>query len=605
MTIHPKFRVAKKTNALSRFAGGGSAAVKDPWAEFNPVDANPNLPDAPWKDLPDAPWAKSKPGPNHDPWAEFSPKPPPFDPSKPFDVQNGPDDWVPAAGKDDWVPAAPASPTSTAKDVAKSGASGLAEGLINLAAAGPLAVNALSNKVVDAANWIAPGSDVAKWLKEGQSQAEQNRETIRRLTGPKFYEHEPTTAAGRYTKAAAEFVPAAVTANPEAALVPMVTKTLPKMAVLPGMASEAAGELTQGTPFEEPARIAAAALASRGAARAGAPGAPKPPKVPTVEELHEAAENNFNNVRGYGVELHPQSTARLADDIRSDLESSGFRDYNMPKTFRAIDELKQPAGRNATIDDIWNVRKALGNSGWEERAASSTARGAIDDYLARLAPQDAAVNGQFVTRLRPELREGLQNYAAAKRAEELSEIRQRGEDSARGTNDAILSQYRRILGNPRLRRGYSDDEINQMRRAVQGTVVGNVAHTLGYLAPSHPLTGLAPAAGAFFAGAGPAAFAGPAIGQAAKTIGNFSTGRNIDKLERMVRMRSPLAQGRQAEFQDALSKTRPPGSPRGVFEWQPESRAVLAADAHRNDENIPTRLDAPESWGAIPFTGSR
>lgn len=91
-------------------------------------------------------------------------------------------------------------------------------------------------------------------------------------------DYQPQTTAGRYAETIGSFVPGALL-SPETSL-PKVAANVAKYAVLPGAASEAAGQLFEGTPFENAARNTAAIatgglsdlghggayLASRGAA---------------------------------------------------------------------------------------------------------------------------------------------------------------------------------------------------------------------------------------------------------------------------------------------------------------------------------------------------
>ena len=76
---------------------------------------------------------------------------------------------------------------------------------------------------------------------------------VERGAGPMY---EPQTTAGRYARTIGEFVPGAAQGG---------IRSMLKYGVAPGIASEGAGEATQGTPLEPVARMGAA-LAARGAA---------------------------------------------------------------------------------------------------------------------------------------------------------------------------------------------------------------------------------------------------------------------------------------------------------------------------------------------------
>lgn len=83
------------------------------------------------------------------------------------------------------------------------------------------------------------------------------------ITGPLY---EPQTTAGRYADTVGQMVPAAVGGGG-------VVRNLFNFALIPGIASEAAGQATKGTALEEPARIGAALVSSAGASLLNRPSA--------------------------------------------------------------------------------------------------------------------------------------------------------------------------------------------------------------------------------------------------------------------------------------------------------------------------------------------
>jgi hypothetical protein len=359
--------------------------------------------------------------------------------------------------------------------------------------------------------------------------------------------HEPETTAGRYAQTVGEFLPAVV-GGPES----IGTRLATRVAV-PAIASETAGELAHGTSLEPAARIAGALVGRSGASmaeRALAPG----PNIPTLEELHDAASANYRNARNYGVEIRRPPVARLADDIYSDLSNDGFRGLNVPKTWGAIDELKNPAGKYVTIDDIESVRKALLRAGANplegaEREASRRAISAIDNYMSNLQPGHVAINPHYAMDVADEIKEARGNWGAYKRGELIESKGESALDQTGATgsganiNNVIRQKVKSVLNNPKQLRGFTDDEIAQMRKVVRGTSTGNVGRAVGKLAPTGIVSGaLGVDLGMALAGATPFALGVPLLGKIAKTIGDASTKRQFERLARMVRARSPLGQ---------------------------------------------------------------
>jgi hypothetical protein len=316
------------------------------------------------------------------------------------------------------------------------------------------------------------------------------------------------------------------------------------------------------------------------------------PKVPTVEELRAAADANYKTARGLGVELHPTSVANQADAVLTDLQGAGYRDYLTPKTFRALEELKNPVGTNATVADVEGVRRALNKAAADpaESAAARKAISAIDDYMASLTPADAAVNPHLVGDVADALKEARGNYAAAMRAEEIAAAVKKAERQAgsagSGTNidNAMRQRIKTMLNNPKKLRGFSPEEVEQMEQIVRGTFTGNAARLLGKLAPSGVVSG-ALSGGAGLAAAGPVgAVALPTIGYAAKKAADILTARQIRQLSEAVRRRSPLG-----SIPPAVPA--PPSAPGAIFGVAP---GIPFVTDHSNPFAQISRLWRPE-----------
>ncbi len=125
-------------------------------------------------------------------------------------------------------------PQSTAEDVIQSGATGVVKGVTGLAGLPGDVGNILSAApMMPGASFgnLPSSGDINKFL-EG--------------TGAQF--HEPQTTAGEYSRTIGEFLPGAV--------VPGGIGTKAASVLVPALASETAGQLTEGKPYEGVARFA-------------------------------------------------------------------------------------------------------------------------------------------------------------------------------------------------------------------------------------------------------------------------------------------------------------------------------------------------------------
>lgn len=433
--------------------------------------------------------------------------------------------------------------SDTAADVAKSAGIGAVKGVVGLAGL-PGDLAEYGARGIDyASRGIGKliGQDVpARPPQEAFGGSAQLQRGLENITGPLY---EPKTTPGNFAQTAGEFLPALI-GGPET----LVPKLISRVAV-PSIVSEGAGQLTKGTSLEPVARLAGAVVGGAGTARALAP---KAIAAPTVEQLEAAAKAAYNHPTVESLELHPSSTNYAAGKITDSLNKGGHRELTAPQTYSLVQELKTSLGPTAKVADIQNVRTALnkvaGNfSSPIEQSAASKAIGGIDDYLANLKPFDvAAGDAKAATEI---LTEAKGNYAASKRISRVEDAEYRAELNAASAhsggnlNNATRQALKSILLSPAKRRGFSTEEIAQMEKVVKGTFTGNIARLIGKIAAVQGMHGAGVVAGSVAAApiSHGATLAIPAIGYAAKKIGDASTARAINQLDRMIAERSPLS----------------------------------------------------------------
>jgi hypothetical protein len=181
------------------------------------------------------------------------------------------------------------NPPSVGADVAKSAGIGLVKGTIGLAGMPGDARDLVGRGVLWAGDKLGlphPSDDaIAASSRSNITPTSADiRAPIEARTG-QFY--DPQTTPGQYMQTAAEFAPAALT-GPGG-----VARKLITQAAIPGVASEAAGQATEGTAAEPYARIAAAIAAGVGGAKVGdmatnaklARSAPAAPQVGNVARV--------------------------------------------------------------------------------------------------------------------------------------------------------------------------------------------------------------------------------------------------------------------------------------------------------------------------------
>jgi hypothetical protein len=380
------------------------------------------------------------------------------------------------------------------------------------------------------------------------------------VTGPLY---KPQTAAGRIISAGVENL-----ANPITYLGPGGMALKMGGAVLSGAASEAAGEAAKGTGYEGPARLAGGLAGGAVAAKTLTPSARS--TIPTVEQLESAAGKGYDAARNMGLEVKPSAVSRTATDLQTELNKDGINAVLAPKTFSILSDLQSPpkGAVAATVTDFETARRALGHAAKDfqnptERLAASRAISHIDDYLANIPASDVMAGD--AAKVAAVLSDARGNYAAAKRASEVSDALSNAELTAAAANSGqnIANRTRQtlrpILTSEKKGRGFNEDELAQVERVVTGTNVGNSARRIAnYLGAGG---GLGQLIASSIGGSAGAVLGGPVgaaagitiptvLGATAKGVHNTSVARQARILDEMLRSRSPLAEKMRAATPD-------------------------------------------------------
>jgi|GEM_PF-5802828 len=335
-------------------------------------------------------------------------------------------------------------------------------------------------------------------------------------------------------------------------------------------------EATNENPAVSVSRVLAPGLvAGAPTARAAIPAAnairPRQIAAPTREALFEAAEQGYNQARNMGVRYDPAAVADMSFNIQRGLINDGFNQITAPNTYRLLGMVGNAAdeagrGAAASFSDLESVRRGLskiaqGSSSADgiarsDAAAAMRAINSLDEFFS--AP-GAAVSGN-ANELSRVVSDARGNFAAAKRservgrAEELADLQAASGGSGANIDNAMRQRIKDILRSPKELKGFSPEEITQMRKIVSGTRVGNTARLLGKLAPTGVVSATLSGGGGF-AFLGPAGAVGvPVVGFAAKKLSDIMTGSQLAKLDEIIRSRSPLARQMESSLSDWSKK---------------------------------------------------
>ena len=488
---------------------------------------------------------------------------PPFDPSQPFQPIGG----VPATASAAPPPFDPSKPYEAVGGPSP----GMAEGTIRAAATGVPILGGLSNKIDAAINAaLAPVVDpmlpdsFQKLPESTFGERYQHALDIQNAKDQQFATAHPVAnTAAEIGGGVAAMLPVAGTALGARLLGLTGGGLLARTgaSALSGTALGAADAATRGDDVGTGAEIGlltgiAGPIAGKaiGSIVEGARGLVAPKiTLPTADEIAAAATKSYSDPAIAGVQFKSNAVGDLVDSIKSDLNGKRINDRLAGQTHGILDDLKtdpiNPSGY--TVEDLETTRRLLGDvagnfTNKTDATAAIRAKQMIDNYLGKVPQADLAAGDAPAANAA--LLKARADYAAAQRMNtvegkvEAAENQAAVANSGQNIDNATRQRINDILKSPKLRRGFSADEIVAMQQVARGTAPGNMLRFVGnLLGGGGGLAGMATGTAAALSGAGPAGFLVPAAGYAIKKAGNALTGRNVNTLLDTIASSAPSA----------------------------------------------------------------
>ena len=292
----------------------------------------------------------------------------------------------------------------------------------------------------------------------------------------------------------------------------------------------------------------------------------RPIEAPTTEALYEAASDAYKTPEIKDLAIKPSAVKQWKDELTIALNDEGFNDMLSPRTFRTLEGIDDAAkGSTFTGQGAETLRRTLRRAGGvidpTEKEAARRAIESLDEFLGNV-PQSAVLRGD-PAKVGSVLKEARGNYAAAKRSEEIEKsldkaaLQAGAANSGMNLDNATRQRIKDILNSDKRKRGFSQDELTQMRKIVTGTKIENLARRGGNLLGgggglgSTFVGGLGALAGGSVGhapGAALGAVVAPAVGYGLKKLSGAMSQADVRKLQELVRSRSPLGEQMQSSI---------------------------------------------------------
>lgn len=365
---------------------------------------------------------------------------------------------------------------ATLNDMGRSLGSGIVRGATALADLPGQAFNAVGGTIatgMERAGVVSP--QVAQQARESIAFGPMGSgETVGRgvdTAMPKARSFQPQTTAGEYAQTVGEFLPGGVLAK------------APMMAgVVPGLASEAAGQATEGTAIEPYARViasVAAPLAADIGTKAFRSLFTASQKRPDIPILRAAKTQAYRDVDEAGEVFAPEEVERLLGRVRSALDDGNYVPGVDKQTDAVVSLLEKKASQPLKLGQLDKIRQSFFKR--YEAAKNETgildAIDAIDDMIASRPDTSGLMKAARLANSRYKKAE-LLDLAFEKAADQTAGV---------GSGGNILNKYRQavtnIINNPKQAKWFAPEEIEAMRSFVRGSFGENALRRVGKLSP--------------------------------------------------------------------------------------------------------------------------
>lgn len=381
---------------------------------------------------------------------------------------------------------------------------------------------------------------------------------VKNVTG--FEPYEPQTRAGKVVRTAAEFVPGAIVMGP-GGIVKGAASNAVKFGVVPGIASEAAGQATEGTGLEPFARGGAALVAGGGMAVRDAVKARSAAieATPTRQALKDQSQALYTASEAEGLVVKPSAFNGAVDDIAKDVKSAGLDKDIHPKATAALRRLEEAKGTAPTLKEIDTVRQVLGEAAKSVEPAERMMAGKmidkLDDFVEKLNAGHVIYGD--ATKAVGLLQEARSLWKMQAKSGIIDDLMERASTKAAmysgsGMENAIRSEFRALALNPKKMRRFEPAERRAINYVAKGGPMENAARMLGKFA-GRGVVSTTLSGGAGFAAAGPLGAAGMlAAGEAGRQAATAMTKDSAARVSAMVRSGGKMPAGLEKSLPGAV-----------------------------------------------------
>ena len=255
--------------------------------------------------------------------------------------------------------------------------------------------------------------------------------------------------------------------------------------------------------------------------------------------MRREGQDLYQQVDDAGVSIRPDAVRGTMDNIVQQLRSEGAGYTGAEKVLpasRAVMEAAGDVGASANtvpFKELDVFRRYVGNAAGKDLSNKGDTRAVtqsmetIDDFVRNLGASD--VDAGDIQALQTALPKARETWAKMSRSQLLDDAIENAADYRTGQASGLRAQFQRIVKNPKLSRGFSEAELNVLRRVVNGTLPEQI---LNYMGSGLGMMGQMAVGG--LTGSIPGALAGLATGAASRKGAETIVRKNAEVARALV-----------------------------------------------------------------------
>ncbi len=217
--------------------------------------------------------------------------------------------------------------------------------------------------------------------------------------------------------------------------------------------------------------------------------------APSTEALRTQGNAAYQAIDDAGVQINPRSFERarlgITDRLRKntgfdELPGPGSLTPNSARVSQIMGEASERMSKEPTaalpFKSLDQMRRQAGAAAGnvanktDQRAGMEIIEG-LDDFVRQMGPDDVVAGD--VRALQEAIPKARDLWARMSRSQMIDDAIEAGENYVSGGSSGIRNQFARILRNPKLSRGFSEVELQAMRRVVNGSMPEKLLNLLG------------------------------------------------------------------------------------------------------------------------------